>query len=388
MKLINYPAMASPASINFIDRYISERLTSDANIIDPFCGTGRLLYSPRKKGFNVTGIDCSPIAILIARVGHQGNNTNKLIENLNLIISKLNVSRTMFLPSEEERFWFSDHAYCELRRLLLIIDRHSLTINTRRFFWLALVNTIRIASYIREEEYKTHRMKPEKRLEHNPKTNEIFINSCMKIAERLSQKNATTGKYRLVQGDLSLINIPKRKYDALITSPPYGDSISTVGYGQFARIPLIILSYSEKFIQEFDVNLGKNSFDTYCLGGSNCDTPEKVELPAAVEYITKGPMKKFCIDYFHRLNILSTLLKQNSMCFFVLADRTYKSRQFPLIDSTIDHMKCLGFSLIDRHDRYLSHKRLPRSMQHINQNKIKGHSGMNYESVVVFLRQL
>lgn len=386
MKLINYPAMASPASISFIDGYISKCLNTDAHIIDPYCGTGRLLYNPREKGLNVTGIDCSPVAILTARVGHQRNNTDRLIKNLNSIVSEFNASRSIFLPSEDEKFWFPDNVYCELRKLLLIIDRHALTTNTRRFFWLALVNTVRIASYIREEEYKTHRMTPEKRLVHNPNTKEIFIKSCMRIMERLSQKKEIIGKYRLIQGDLSLINIPKQKYDALITSPPYGDSISTVGYGQFARIPLIILSYSDKFNQEFKVNLEKSSFDTYCLGGSNCDTSENIELPDTVKHITKGPMKKFCIDYFHRLNILSSLLKKNSMCFFVLADRTYKRKQFPLIDSTIEHMESLGFSLIDKHDRYLSHKRLPRSMQHINQNKIEEHSGMNYESVVVFSR--
>ena len=77
MKVINYPAMASPPSIIHIGNIISKYCYKNSNILDPFCGTGRLLINPRISGHKVTGIDCSPIALLASRVIHQKLNIRK-----------------------------------------------------------------------------------------------------------------------------------------------------------------------------------------------------------------------------------------------------------------------------------------------------------------------
>ena len=77
MKLINYPAMSSPDSMQFIAEHIDGQLRPGSKVIDPFCGTGRLLFGPRDKGHSVTGVDCSPVAVLTARVGYQGNDLKK-----------------------------------------------------------------------------------------------------------------------------------------------------------------------------------------------------------------------------------------------------------------------------------------------------------------------
>lgn len=387
MKLINYPAMASPESIKIIDNYIDAHLVEGSRIIDPFCGTGRLLFNPRKKGHFVTGVDCSPVAILTARVSHQVNNINQLEKELAAVVSKFKRLRRYFHASEDEKFWFSSQAFNDLRKILFSIEIESSTLYSRRFFWLALVDTVRVASYIRENEYKTHRMKLDQRNEYRPDALVIFESSCKKMIKRLfDNQGEKSGGYRLIQGDIGSMNIPKTKFDALITSPPYGDSISTVGYGQFARIPLIILSYSQCFNEEFDITTKKGSLDTFCLGGSNCKTSGEVSLPESVQYITKGPMRKFCVDYFQRLKLVTDALNERAMCSLILADRTYKKQKFPLIDSTVSYMEGMGFKLISRNDRYLSLKRLPRTMQHINQDKAATHVGMNYESVVIFQR--
>ena len=115
-------------------------------------------------------------------------------------------------------------------------------------------------------------------------------------------------------------------------------------------------------------------------------TKGDVILPKSVQYIDKGPMKKFCLDYFARLKSISVLLSETAICCFVLADRTYKRQKFPLVEANIEYMESLGFNLVDKYDRFLSWKRLPRSMRYIHENEIAKHEGMNYESVVVFTR--
>ncbi|MBL4898640.1 MAG: methyltransferase domain-containing protein [Colwellia sp.] len=387
MKLINYPAMASPPSIEVIDRHVGDRLSPESNVIDPFCGTGRLLFNPREKGHFVTGIDCSPVAVLTARVGHQKNNIRKIEKSLEEIISHFSSLHYAYKPNKDEEFWFSEKVYNDVRKLLKSIDKISSTSNVRRFFWLALVTTVRIVSYIREDEYKTHRLKPEQRLALSPNVKSIFDDSCRKMIGRILKGNhVRPGGYRVIQGDIGSSVSLGKGFDALITSPPYGDSISTVGYGQFARIPLIVLSYSDFFTSEFDVTTEIGSLDTFCLGGGNCETSESVLLPESVQYIKKGPMKKFCMDYFYRLKLVSDCLNEKSLCCFVLADRTYKQQRFPLIDSTISYMENLGFTLLSKDERFLSLKRLPRTMQYINQSKVATHVGMNYETVVSFIR--
>jgi tRNA G10 N-methylase Trm11 len=387
VKLINYPAMASPASIEIIGKNISGRLKSGSRIIDPFCGTGRLLFNPRELGHNVTGVDCSPVALLTARVCHQANDSKKIMKNLSGILNSFDRCQGEFLASESDKFWFSDNTYSDLRKLLSCIDSYSVSKNTNRFFWLALVDSIRSASYIREEEYKTHRMKLEKRQSFKPNVRTIFFDVCKKMLSRIEKASKLKpGGYRLIHGDVVKTKISGGKFDALITSPPYGDSASTVGYGQFARIPLFILSYSQSFSLEFNLELNSGSLDSLCLGGVRCSTPKEVELPGMVNYISKGPMRKFCTDYFYRLKKVSGYLNDEALCCFVLADRTYQGVRFPLIESTIDFMGGLGFTLLSQDDRYLSHKRLPRTMQYINKSKAATHTGMNYESVLTFSR--
>ena len=41
----------------------------------------------------------------------------------------------------------------------------------------------------------------------------------------------------------NLIGIPKNSFDLLVTSPPYGDSKTTVAYGQFSRLSLQWLDF-------------------------------------------------------------------------------------------------------------------------------------------------
>lgn len=387
MKLINYPAMASPNSIEVIDSYMKSELSPGSRIIDPFCGTGRLLLSPRVHGHHVTGVDCSPIAILTARVLHQKNSLERIANDFEVIISKFDSSSRRYLPNEDESFWFPSKAYSDLRRMLSIIDCHASSTNSLRFFWLCLVEASRVASFIREEEYKTHRIKYEQRKEFSPAVKAIFVKTYNKFFCRLNNDIPNMiGGYRLVHGDVSNTKTSINEFDAIITSPPYGDSISTVGYGQFARIPLILLSYSEKFCDEFISNSKLGSLDTFCLGGSNCFYENNHEIPDEIKYLSKGPMMKFCYDYFYRLNLLSSLMKKDALCCFILADRTYRKEKFPLISSTIRHMESLGFTLLACENRFLSWKRLPRTMQCNSIHQPNLHEGMNYESAVIMKR--
>lgn len=389
MKLINYPAMASPQSIRVIDQSIKEHLPNGAKVIDPFCGTSRLLYSARMRGHNVTGVDCSPVAILTSRVCNQPLNIAKVAADKEVILedSYKDMSASSEGVTEEEVFWYPKVTFQSLVSLLNSVDEHSSSSNIRRFFWLVLVNVARSASYIREEEYKSHRIVESKRATHSPDVIFLFKKHYKLLAKRVASRDmAGAGRYRFLLGDIADHPLSLDSYDAMICSPPYGDSISTVGYGQFARTPLFLLYRSNRFAQEFPSSSDCGSIDSICLGGGMCTTSTELRMPEVLSPVNKGAMRKFANDYFYRLGLLSGLLKKKSLVCLVLADRTYKGSKYPLIQATTDHMKTCGFSLSNRHDRYLTRKRLPRTMSKVEASSSQSHEGMNYESVLIFRR--
>ena len=386
MKLINYPAMASPASVDFIKPYLKS-LRKKSRVLDPFCGTGRLLVYARLTGHDTTGTDCSPIAILAARVLHQRTNYKSVERQLIEIEQHFKQVANTYQATAEDLFWFSESAYNNLRSVLSSIEEVVTSRNTRRFFWLALVNTSRSASYTRENEYKSHRIKPDARRVHQPNIWKLFSGNCRRLSNCLIPYNTNLdGNYRLILGDIQNYGFYNSSFDAVVTSPPYGDSISTVGYGQYARTPLLVLKCSSEFKREFPYAYNEGAIDGICLGGKRCSSSNVTCYPHIVRDAMIGTMKKFSQDYFSRLDTISNLLADKALCCFVLADRTYRGKKFPLIQSTKEHMLSLGFRLVNFHERFLSLKRLPRTMQHLHDRETESHDGMNYETILIFSR--
>lgn len=391
MKIINYPAMASPPAMECINNIIGNYCNANSTILDPFCGTGRLLTNPRKMGHNVIGVDCSPVALLSARVLHQKINLKHLDLCLETIIDRSKNNKLKIKVCDEELFWFEKKSYIQLVKILFSIESSGASKNTKRVFWLALVDAIRKISYLRENEYKLHRMKPVCRETWKPDALNIFSGTAKILFNKLSNsfKNDLIGDYRFHLGDIAVKANKFPPINAIITSPPYGDSRSTVGYGEFARIPLMILQLSKEFRDEYPINYLKN-LDSVCLGGVNCVTKKSFDIPAQVEHIKGLEMKRFFEDYFGRLVLFDKLLEKNGIICFVLADRTYKGEKIQLINATSSFFDSLGYEPILKVDRMLSLKRLPRSMKHTHKTNTNAqtHIGMNYETILGFKKTI
>ena len=108
-------------------------------------------------------------------------------------------------------------------------------------------------------------MTPEKVAKFNPDTKKEFI----KILERNIQKMCDfteaydyIGSHSDVQifreDACQLTSVPKEKYDLIVTSPPYGDSRTTVAYGEYSRLSLQwidLFDLTEKEIMGVDRSL-------------------------------------------------------------------------------------------------------------------------------------
>ena len=388
MKLINYPAMASPQAVKCINDALIQHLRKDSTILDPYCGTGRLLIQPRIQGQRVTGVDCSPIAILAARVTHRGIPSG-LTENIfNRTAALANELDSSNEPTKNILFWFPKQTIGDLRSLLQAIDILDISIHLRRLLWLCLADTCRKVSYARDKEFKLHRIKPHQRSHWRPNTLAIFQSIGTTIRDRLYKLHDRPigGHYRFYEGDIVQLKtiVKDQKYDAIISSPPYGDSRTTVGYGQFARLPLMVLCESTLFNREYNRSTIRISLDTICLGGSHCPSTTSSLLFEDVEKIDNQAMKRFGNDYFGRLELLFRALKKNGIISLILGDRTCSGCSYPLIDSTINFLRANRFKQILRQDRLLSWKHLPRTMRHKVTNGNMKYQSLNYETILCF----
>ena len=388
LKLLNYPAMASPESLSLIEREISQFIPPPGPILDPYCGTGRMLFTLRNNGYDVVGVDCSPIAILAARVAHQRISCRRLSRDFAVLTNQLSAKNSRFDVGRDESFWFRSESFVALRNILRTSELVASSTSVRRVFWLALVKVVREVSYIRENEYKLHRMSPSMRSEHRPNVHVSFLDHCGRLIDLLTAIDHWPGRYRLLRGDVATASLRRNHYSALVTSPPYGDSASTVGYGQFSRVPLLLLRHSGRFCDEYGP-FEDTSLDGQCLGGSSCAySRATVPLSSHIPKNMSPAMARYTAGYFSRLALISQLLKQNAICCLALGNRTHRGQTFPLIETTIEFLENLGFLLFDRHDRLLARKRLPRSMRHRSGGgRSAEHDSINYESVVTMIRQ-
>lgn len=338
-----YPARMIPQIASQLIDALSE---PDDMILDPFCGSGGVLVEAMLAGRNSVGIDLNPLACLLARVKTTSIDPRQLMKTWE------SMRRTISLTSRFERrhaeipefdfnldYWFKPETVRELTLIRNYID----TIpneHQKKFFEVCFSNTVRLVSGQRRGEFKLYRISPEDWTEFKPDVLETFnkvvnrnISKMGEFYQALENKRKTTAE--VVEADTrSLLTekFPPHKSDLssesvnlIVTSPPYGDSHTTVAYGQFSKLSLLWLGYSKKRTLEVD----KQS-----IGGRRNGV--KLESTALERVLDKVDNKKraeevsdFFVDLYHCLEKISAVLKTNSFACFVLGNRTVSGIKIP-----------------------------------------------------------
>ena len=131
-----------------------------------------------------------------------------------------------------------------IKRLAFLRDRINAVADesVRNFFWVAFSETVRECSYTRNDEFKLYRMPPQKLATFKPDVFGVFQG---KLTRNRAGLEAYLRKRRDIEIFVSSRNTANRElpekqlsegFDLIITSPPYGDSQTTVAYGQFSRL--------------------------------------------------------------------------------------------------------------------------------------------------------
>ena len=132
-------------------------------------------------------------------------------------------------------------------------------------FFVAMSEAIRFVSNRRNGEFKMFRMPAAKVQAFNPEVyvefRKILLRNVSKMkdfCEALDNAHSESDVSVFNNNVCTLSDVPDDTYDLIITSPPYGDSRTTVAYGEYSRLSLQwinLFSLSEKEIMSIDKSL-------------------------------------------------------------------------------------------------------------------------------------
>ena len=275
-----YPAMMVPSMQRILLQTVLSLQPSIRELVDPFAGSGTLIVEGICEGLNVTAYDVNPLAVLLCRAKSEVFDAGALSDSATRLLATVakDKGRRHEVSFANKLKWFSEAAIIELSRIRRGI-RSLADAPARRFFWVALAETVRISSNSRTSTYKLHVRTPEQieRLASPQVTFESVVRrnldaheefcSSLSARERLSRPRRYVGNLTVELHDSRLPDT--RQHDILISSPPYGDNTTTVPYGQNAYLPLqwIDLDDIEEGVSNSDCLRTTHEIDHRSLGG-------------------------------------------------------------------------------------------------------------------------
>lgn len=398
-RIHTYPAvMIGPVARYCIENYLG----GVKNIIDPFVGSGSVLVEAAISGIPSAGVDLNPLAIAISKARVQSYSLKKVESSFSLLrktISDLQSQNIRFeVPATVTNweFWYNENILQDLLLVKNAIDTSVRDLDLRLFFKVALSEIVRAASYQRNGEFKRYRIEKEKIPFHEYDVFENFVSTVKYYIEGIREYMQYRCKFpKIPDPDVRLADsrylswIEDGEFDGLLTSPPYGDSQTTVAYGQFSRFSLELL--------DFGSDLPPNQVDHLLLGGKKSGAKKpvgKIESPQLWSTVDKikekdpkraDEVKKFFSDYFEAVDEHSRILSDDSKLVYVVGNRTVKKIWIETDIITKEMFEQFGFKLKGIYYRDIPNKRMPSKNSPTN---VKGEqvTTMVNEYVVVMER--
>ncbi len=353
----SYPAMMAPP----IARRLISELTREGDIVlDPFCGSGTVLAEAILLNRKAIGYDINPLALLIAKVKTTPLKTRELEDALRRIEQRLVSNGAPKSPSNFSNieYWFKPEVIANLARLRTAINAEESN-DIKDFFKVVFARTVRQTSNTRRNEFKLFRLPDEKLRFFKPDVFLVFRTiafECIGAMEDISNRLVNPVPIATIQCHDARIPfpLPRDSVTLMLTSPPYGDSRTTVAYGQFSRLALQWLDMWEKDV------------DKESLGGRpsvfHCEviTLEKVlEEIKALDNRRAQEVEAFYQDLCLCAKNIVTVVQPGGFAVFVVANRRVKGVTLPTDKIIIEMMESLNFSHVNTLQREIPNKLMP-----------------------------
>lgn len=403
--ILNYPAMMVPSVQEPIIKSLSETFQGEVSLIDPFMGASNTLVTGMKYGLNVFGQDINPLSLLISQVKisyysfAELENAKELLR-VRVDIDTSNSSEIHFYNIDK---WFKKEIQIELSKLYIAICQEP-TLKIRKFFWVALAEVVRLVSNDRTSTFKLHMRSLDEIQSRDLSAIDMFFSIvtrsikdvndyCSVLSENdLIENDSYKKSAEVVWGDSHKELNTDKKFNLLVTSPPYGDNQTTVTYGQFSFLPLQWIP-SEDIDPNIELNYLKTTMeiDSNSLGGKMIpnflETQEGLfkaspTLKQLFELFDSDEKKKArkIINFFHDLDKsidnMMTKLHKGAFMVWTIGNRNVNKRLVKNDLILIDLMRIKEVELITDLERDILSKRMP------NRNNFS--DLMNKEKILIF----
>ncbi|WP_123821410.1 DNA methyltransferase [Petrotoga sp. HWH.PT.55.6.1] len=267
----------------------------DGVVYDPFCGSGVVITEAIKQNRKVYGTDINPLALLIAKVRSSNYDVDQLQNTFQQLKDNYNNLRPEIPAVKNLEYWFKPQVINDLGKIRTFITQIT-DDKIREFFLVVFSETVRKVSNNKSGEFKRFRLNDEKLKVYKPDALNTFVQLFKEYVEIVQKYKIPDGQFYLYLHDTRKPMPFDEKIDLVITSPPYGDSRTTVAYGQFSSFSLDWIKGLNPF-GDADLSLDKES-----LGGKKVDyisLPSK-KLNTVLEKIqSKTPvrLKKFIVSF-------------------------------------------------------------------------------------------
>ncbi len=360
----SYPAMMIP---QIAERIIAKYGANSRLLFDPYCGTGTSLVEANLKGINAIGTDLNPLARLIAKT----KTTRISLQVLDLYLKEFNdyAFSLMFnfhevnavIPTIKNiDFWFDKSVQEKLAVIKSFIEKIE-SIEVKNFFKIAFSETVRESSYTRNSEFKLFRIKAEQIEKFNPDVFGLMQSKLARNYKGLKSflENDKTGNsqvydFNTIEG---ISHIEPESMDIVVTSPPYGDSRTTVAYGQFSRLANEWLEVENANQVDNQLMGGKRSKEVYNF--DSFELQESLNKIGEVDEKRVKDVSSFYSDYQKSIENISKSIKKGGYACYVVGNRKVKSEVLPTDVITKNFFEKQGFSHIETIIRNIPNKRMP-----------------------------
>lgn len=341
------------------------RATTKANpkirrVFDPFVGSGTALTESMMNGMDFFGYDINPLAILLCRAKTIPFFDQSIEYKLVKVMERARADGGCRLETTFNGWnkWFRRDAAISLSRI-----RRSIAFEdskwARRFFWVALAETVRVSSNSRTSTFKLHirpegdrlarEISPIATFEKLATRNLKHLRAAKEVMEK--RQLLSRGRY-LGEVSVNLCDVAKTTrsgsgdlYDLLITSPPYGDNATTIPYGQHSYLPLQWIELSDIDCSADDSYLRTtHEIDSRSLGGSRAvSEKDRKDLRAMSRTFAEclrdlkdepsdreNRVTAFSRDLNRCIDPILSHLRKGAFMVWIVGNRRVAGRPFPL----------------------------------------------------------
>ena len=290
-------------------------------------------------------------------------------------------------------YWFRPRVILELAIIKAEIEKIK-NKDIRDFIFIAMSEAIRFVSNRRNGEFKMFRMPVAKVQQFRPDVYEEFKKTLLRNIDKMRDFNDALKSTKIdtrvsiFQNDAcTLKDAPDNTYDLIVTSPPYGDSRTTVAYGEYSRLSLQwinLFDLTEKEIMGVDRSLmgGKkyrNGFE-FTLNSPTLRASLDRIKDADVE--RAGDVYSFYSDLDASICSVAKKTRSGGYQFWVVGNRTVKNELLQTDVIITELAPQYGLTPVYTIDRNIPNKVMPAQNSPTNISGAKG-STMTMEHIIV-----